>query len=392
MAIIIKNNGDNQWKLLDTNPRVTINADNQKDLELIVPRMQITYSQQLLNDLKNDDLALVVNDGSKDLTFAQAIWHIFGYGQQLPVNASGRIPIDSYKPDGIGMIVCSHDFARPESWYGNSVEVVEEELTNPSQDGITWRSEYKWWIDLMHGYVPREGNINTDYAIKVEVNINDAGWVKKLEGHDFLADYKHGEILTAFLNPYLSDSAYRDPQNQPPKLGMGALNPVQDKLRATYHHANGAGASTWIMAPTPGKIRRIIKTEVNHTNDVMIHSAVIFCPFLTNPADPDGPKVPYMPEMAVYKGGQCFVSEGNLGTGVIPPFGGGAERVGFTKRGLRHDTSVKPFDYVYAKGLASSVGMELRVWILNDVPVDGEYANVTCYCSEEDDPNWVDPE
>jgi hypothetical protein len=49
---------------------------------------------------------------------------------------------------------------------------------------------------------------------------------------------------------------------------------------------------------------------------------------------------------------------------------------------------VFPFDYLSNKALPSSLKAELRVSIHRDIPVDGEFGTVTCYCREVDDPDY----
>jgi len=390
MARILKNKTDNDLKLTDQSPGITVSANSQSDLSEWWQPWQLAGSNQLLDALGLGTDSYQLNDGTNDLTVAQAVDLIRGFYQALPLSGYNRLQVENSKPSGTGLINVSHDFTKPCSWYQNSTKVENEELTNPKDDGILWRSNYKWWIDLYHGFIAREGNFNSTYKVKIEVNLNSVGWVEKTEGIDFLVDYACGEVKTAWHNPFLSDCEYADPENPPPMLGMGALDPDTDKLRATYYHANGAGSSCWTLTPTAGKIRRIERTEVQFTQDVLLHSAIVFCPYITNPQDPDGPKVPIMSELAVYKGARDFIAEGNEGTGTIQPFGGGGGRDGTTVRGLRHGCSVFPFDYLTTKDLKSSLGMELRVWSLNDLPVEGEYGNVTCYCLEQDDPDWTE--
>lgn len=76
MATIIKNNDEITWTLLDTQPRVTIAAESQDDLENHLDVYEIARSNQLLVDLINPELSLCLNDGSRDLTVSEAVKHI----------------------------------------------------------------------------------------------------------------------------------------------------------------------------------------------------------------------------------------------------------------------------------------------------------------------------
>lgn len=90
MAVIIKNNGDDPWVLKDTSPKITIPSAGQLDLELHLSLAAIAASDQLLADVNNDALSLTVNDGSKDLTVAAAIRHIFQRPSPGPQTSDGK--------------------------------------------------------------------------------------------------------------------------------------------------------------------------------------------------------------------------------------------------------------------------------------------------------------
>lgn len=303
-------------------------------------------------------------------------------GEPLPdatqprVSEFQRLEVEVYKAGGKGAIICSHNFCDPCSWYTQATKLEDHVLTAVDATRTLYSSGRKHWIDLFHGRVTREGNFNTPYKVHVKVN-----GTEKAEGVDFIVDYNYGEVHFAWLNPFIGDCSYGG-QTPPPRLGMGALA-ENDVVTVTFYRATG---SRFVIKPSAGKIIRIEKTEVQHTHDVLVHSAVVFQPWMPNPYVP-GTMMPipneYGGELAVYKAASDFVNEGNQGVGFIRAFGGGSP-LGMTQRGLRHDVSVYPFDYLKSKDLNGDLGVELRIWCLNDVPLDGEYGTVTCYCTVED--------
>lgn len=371
MAIIIKNQGDDPWVLRDTRPNVTVPADGQVDLEVAVQRLQIVYSAQLLTDLADSALNLVVNDGSKDLTFAQAMWHIFGIGQQMPVSSMGRLCVEALKPTGGGLIKASHDFCDPTTWYGDSVRVPEEVLGCPTGDQVHFRSDYKHWINLSHGNVTREDDIINDTQLwpngpfTIEVMVDG---VLKVEGVDYIVDHKHGEVAFEWPNPF----------NHGTKMGMGPVGPSA-VVKASYSRSNG---STWYLRPTPGKILLISNTEIQFSQGVIMEADIVFAPWIKHP---QAGWIPVPGETVKYKHMKDLLNEGNKGTGTIAGMGG-------YKRGIRYPASVFPFDYLANKALPSSLLAELRISIDGNIPMDGEFGTVTCYCHEVDDPDYVAPE
>lgn len=303
-------------------------------------------------------------------------------GEALPdtvqprVSEFQRLEVEVYKAAGKGAIICSHNFCDPCSWWSSAVQ-VENRVLEPVDDGRTlYVSGRKHWIDLFHGRVTREGTFNTPYRVILKVN-----GVTKTEGVDFIVHYRYGEVSFSWINPFIGDCSYGQ-SPPPPRMGMGPLA-ANDVVTASFYYANG---STFTIKPASDKIIRIEKTEVQHTQDVLIHSSIVFQPWMPNPYVP-GTMMPvpnaYGGEMAVYKAASDFVNEGNQGVGSIRGFGGGSPQ-GMTQRGLRHDVSVYPFDYLKSKDLDGSKGVELRIWCLNDVPLDGEFGTVTCYCTVED--------
>lgn len=365
---LLKNKTAEDLKLDDMDPGIVVAANSEEDLSVNWQPWQLTASAQLIEAIGQGVDKYQLNDGTNDLSVSDAINLLRGISEPMPLSSMGNIPVETLKPTGGGLIRASHDFCDPCTWYGDSVRVVDEVLGCPSHDGIHFRSDFKNWIDLTHGRVTRENDIlnnttaytNGPFSVTVKVN-----GVEKIEGVDYIVDYLHGEISFSWPNYYSCEH----------ETGMGAVAP-DAVVTATYNYAHG---STWYLKPTPGKILLISDTEIQFSQGVIMIEDIEFAPWINHPL------YGWMPvpgETVVYKSMKDFLNEGNKGTGTIQPIGG-------TKRGLRYPASVFPFDYLSNKAFPSSLSAELRVNIHRDIPVDGEFGTVTCYCRETDDPDYV---
>ena len=74
--VIVKNNGSEDWILKDTKPQIMIAAGSSEDLLERLSFGAMLSSNQLYIDLANEDLSLVVNNGTADLTMQQGIDYI----------------------------------------------------------------------------------------------------------------------------------------------------------------------------------------------------------------------------------------------------------------------------------------------------------------------------
>jgi len=367
---LLKNLTSSELKLDDQDPGISIPASDEFDIATSWSSSQIGSSSQLVEALGKGTDKYVLNDGTNDLSVTDAIDLVRGYFKQMPLSVMGNIPVETLKPTGGGLIKASHDFCDPTTWYGDSKRVINEVLGCPLNDGIHFRSDFKYWIDLTHGRVTRENDIVHNVAMwpngpfTVDVKVDG---ISKVEGVDYIVDYVHGEISLSWPNYYNCDH----------DVGMGSVG-ASAVVTATYNYANG---STWYMRPTPGKTLLISDTEIQFSQGIIMIEDIKFAPWINHPV------YSWMPipgETVIYKHMKDFLNEGNRGTGTVQAIGG-------TKRGLRYPASVFPFDYLSNKPLPSSLQAELRVSIHRDIPVDGEFGTVTCYCREVDDPDYVTP-
>lgn len=245
---------------------------------------------------------------------------------------------------GAGLVVVTHNWCDPTTWYTQSARVTDETLTD-SGDGLTFNSANDNWIDLAHGKIYREDLIAAAYAPVVKVDgatkTMRAPWATS--GGDFEIDYATGKVTF-----FTSQSG--------------------KTVTASYSRENG---SLFIIAPTPGKRLWVEYSEVQFSKDIDIRSSTYFQPWAYNPQNPPN-KIP-VADPTVYKNLDNYIEEANGCYPIIPVMGG--------VRGVTQERITFPFHYPVVKELRSSYGLEIRIWLEGNVPFGGEYGTATFYCT-----------
>ncbi len=262
---------------------------------------------------------------------------------------------------GTEIIFATHDFADPTTWFGDSVRVTEEVLTD-SGDGYKFTSSHIHWIDMIHGKVFDEDvhadEVDHKYLVVVTSDdiILDAREPFASSGGDYFVNYRDGYITFA--------------TSQSGKT-----------VKASYSYENG---STWYMRPLPGKKLSIESAEAQFSVDTIINDTIqfgafglvdVFAPQLVNNPIPSGTLIPIATTR--YKTLDQIIDEAIGSFPVIPPLGG-------FMRGNLHARYGFPFRYGAVRVLNSAAGMELRVFLEGHNAFDGERATATFYCSSED--------
>jgi hypothetical protein len=203
-----------------------------------------------------------------------------------------------------------------------------------------------YWIDLTHGRFYRVDLVAAAY--KPEVYVDGYQAVERApfadSGGDFTIDYRTGTVV--FFT------------NQAGKV-----------VTADYSWENG---SLFIVAPTIGKKLWVERTEVQFSSDVVINDSTSFQAWAYNPYDLPN-KVP-VTSKTTYKTARDYVDEANGVYPAVSAFGG-------LDRGLANSHVVFPYNYLQIKELKSSQGVEIRVWLEDNTPFDGEFGTVTFYCT-----------
>jgi len=245
---------------------------------------------------------------------------------------------------GDGLVFVTHNWCDPTTWYTQSARVEGETLTD-SGDGLTFNSSHDNWIDMTHGKIYREDLLAASYlpVIKVDgtTKTQRAPWAEA--GGDFTIDYATGAV-TFFVS-------------QSGKV-----------VTADYSRENG---SLFIVGPTAGKRLWVEYSEVQFSQDISINGTIHFQPWAYNPDDLPNKMPAGYP--TTYKTMDNFIEEANGAYPVIPAMGGA--------RGFTQDRLTFPFKYQTIKELRSSFGVEIRVWIAEQVKFGGQYATATFYCT-----------
>lgn len=298
----------------------------------IQPLEELAFANDstVLADIGSGDLVVAKSgDGLSDISdVGEAINFLKNIESPWPKTDVQQIPkVSVYKPEGSSSTKVSYDWTDKCTWYQKSTRVIDGAMSLES--GLTYQSGNPFWIDLSSGRLYEEDSFASAHSISVR---DDSGVI---DPSGYSVDYEAGKVTL----------------NQSPT----------GSVLATYSYAT---TSEWVLAPTAGKVLHIEHAELQFSKNVQM-SPVAFQIWVYNPADLPN-KIMY--QQIIYKNEKDVVGAANLGQGFIPAFGQ-----------LTQDILVFPFNYATVKSLQSSVGAELRVRVLNDVPFSGEFATATFY-------------
>lgn len=250
-----------------------------------------------------------------------------------PKSSKGNRTIQIHPTEGTKKTFFTHNFADPCSWYQQSVLVEDETLTD-SGDHTTYEMSHETIIDLQHGRVTGEVNITnvSNYYPIIEVDS-----VEKTEDIDYTVDYENGEITFS-----------------------SALSGTETVI-ATYYYENG---SEFKLTPTSGKYIRIIMSECQFSKNIGINDTTSFRVFVND----------QLYKLDNYKNAKDYINSSNQGVGEIPAFGE-----------LTNSVLVLPWRYPASVDLKSSLAMDLRISLENDLAFTGELAVLALYCIIEDE-------
>jgi len=274
---------------------------------------------------------------------------IQGAAGAVPQNNDLSLLIAQEPRVGTELVMVTHNFCDPTTWFTSSVRSENEVLTD-SGDGLVWNSAHPNWIDLQHGKIFDEDAFSSDvphgYAVTVTVDGVEAipRAPFKASGGDFEVNYADGQV-TFFSS----------------KAGQEVV--------ATYSYATD---STWILMPDQGYRVDIESVEAQFSSDVIMRDTIQFTIYGYNPADLPN-KVPYA--TTNYKSMRNFIDEAQGSYPLVPAIGG------LEGRGTTHEIYGFPFRYGTIRKMPSSYGLELHVKLTDDLAFSGEHATATFYCT-----------
>lgn len=259
------------------------------------------------------------------------------------------LPMSTPEPrEGDELILPTHNFCDPTTWYTTSARVVGETLTD-SGDGLTFTSANAWWIDMTHGKCWDEDALCLDVAHGYSVDVTSDA-VAQTErapfapsGGDYVVDYAAGTITFASS-----------------QAGKTVL--------ATYSRKVD---STFTVVPDAGTTVNIESAIARFSTDFTVSDSVVFEIWAYDPNDPPNKVVV---KKTTYKTLMNFVEEASPPYAPLGTFGGGA-------RGIGGDVVSLPFRYGTVRPLRASQGLEIRVYLQNHTSFPGTTVMATFYCT-----------
>lgn len=261
------------------------------------------------------------------------------------------IVVPSPEKDKDMVIISSHDFCDPTTWFQTSERIYDDVLIE--ENGNIFYSDHEYWIDLDHGKYYQEDRIENKedlygVVVKVDGKVMQPRPPFEDDGGDYFVNYNTGRV-------HFNES-------QSGKF-----------VTATYSYAVD---SVFTVKPNPGKVLWVVSSEVQFAENVIMKDDVNFQGWAYNPSNPPE-KIP-VTKLTKYKTISDFVAEARGCYPVIPAIGG-------THRGLNQRHVTFPFNYLQVKELKYSYGLEIRIWLTDDEHFDGEFGTATFYCVSYDE-------
>lgn len=241
-------------------------------------------------------------------------------------SVSGKLATIAESPEGIFETYVTHDFTDKTTWYQNSTR--HSAMSAASNIGLVYTLQHNPIIDVEHGKITGEKYVQ-EHILKVYV----AG---VLQTSGYTCNYQTG-IVTFTSAP------------------VGAVTfdysvPTDSVFKVKYED---------------GMLLSINRAEVQFTKDV-IFKPMSFSVWIFHQAYQQMVQV----EEILYRSIKDVVNISNLGFSV-PAFSG-----------MTNDVIIFPFEYQRPIVLAPDLRMEIRIKVIDDTPMVGEFATASLYVSE----------
>lgn len=261
------------------------------------------------------------------------------------------IPVTAPGPrTGTELVLTTHNFCDPTSWFCTSERVTEQVLT--TSDGLTYASG-EVIIDMTHGKTWDENALCLDVAhgYALVVTSDDAAMVERTpfadSGGDYVTNYLTGEITFS-------------------------ASQTGKEVKATFSKMVD---STFKIVPDAGTRINIERARARFSQDVVLNDAVKFEIWAYDPYDlPNKVKI----KETVYKTIDNFNDEAEEPAAELPTIGG-------AKRGMASPLHSLSFRYGTIRPLSAAYGLEIRVRLTSDVAFGGWRALATFYCTVENE-------
>jgi len=301
-----------------------------------------------------------------------------------PKDPNGIPLIISEPRSGSEAIYATHNFCDKTTWFGDSVRVNDEVLTD-SGDGYVFTSIHINWIDMRTGRVLDDDGLVEEQQL---LNPGDPHGYQVIVKSDSVLKTPHDIFETSGQDYeiFYDDGYVKFAQSQSGKT-----------VTASYSYENG---STFYVKPLPGKTLAIEAAEADFSDDIGQNDTIeysvwglvdVFAPqYLQSNGGPypSGTKIPL--KTGRYKRYTQVLREAIGAFPVLNSNGALDEHKNLSMKefrrqsrgGLRSMQSV-PFRYATVRALYSDYGMELRVKLLHDREFYGEISTITFYCTSE---------
>ena len=299
-----------------------------------------------------------------------------------PKNTDG-FPLVVLQPrSGSEVIYVSHNLCDKVTWFGDSIRIVDETLTNI--DGYQFTSSHINWIDMVSGRVFDDDglveeqqllNPNDPHGYKVIIKVD--GYEKTVRG---IFEETGGDYEVYFDDGYVK---FFDPQS-----GI---------ITASYSYENG---STFYIKPLTNTVLSVEAAEADFSDDITYTDTIeysvwgyvdVFAPQYLQANGgpyPPGTKIPL--KSGKYKRYTQILGEAIGSYPALSSNGVLNEHKSLSSKEFRRQSrgSIRsiqsvPFRYATTRDLDSRYGMELRLKLANDRVFGGETGTITFYCTSK---------
>lgn len=281
-------------------------------------------------------------------------------GEPLPVvippkSDSGVPIVEMGLPEGRRCDNYTSNFCDKTTWYYDSARVADEALVDSGNHTLYNLTTPCYVVDVCHGKIFGENSLVAAHGVVVKVDGQT-----KTENYpgdtdeDFSVNYATGAVT---FNAAL--------------VGTETVTMTYSKVQSSLH----------VVKPPAGYKLRVGYVEVQFSKNVGLKDTLIFQ--MWGLADvfapgqlPPGTMIPISGEEK-YKTIRDFIADAEKAYPLIPVLTGAGE----SWRHVQEELLIFRFDYTSraATDMVSSYGMEIRVWLENDIPYLGDYAVGTFY-------------
>lgn len=262
--------------------------------------------------------------------------------RQPPKTSRSHPLVTLAPPEGSRLDVISVNWCDKTTWYPKSTKVTDEVYSETDATHFAPATE-RAYVDVTHGKLTGETDLRATYAPVVKVN----------------------DVTKTESSPGTTDGDYQIDYT----TGVVTFNASQTgkTVKVTYHYV---GESEWVIAPAAGKLVRVAQVEVQFSENIDLKDTVKFQLYVGG--SPYG-------DPTLYQTMYDYINEASLSYPSIPQMGGSSWR-GMTG-------PVRIFRWPYSErgttDLKSSLAMEIRVSLENDVEFGGDFAVATFYGTSE---------